>query len=238
MPKKTVRTQATLESPLERSLTAYAIAAGAAAVGLLASASPADARVIFTPAHRRISRDQQINLDLNADGALDFRILIDLNCYTNCQSHLLLLNHNLGTGDVQWSDNRGNAAPLRRGQKIGPKKQFTSTTYVRMATFVTSSLRSSSTGTDIRGPWVNVKHRYLGLKFNIDGKTHYGWARLNVDVKKFTVRVPLVRVPHVFATLTGYAYETVPDKTIVAGDEGTGASLGHLALGTAAKSQP
>ena len=57
------------------------------------------------------------------------------------------------------------------------------------------------------GPWANVQHRYLGLKFFINGKVHYGWARLNVHWY----------VPDVSGTLTGYAYETVPGKSIITG---------------------
>jgi len=60
------------------------------------------------------------------------------------------------------------------------------------------------------GNWVDVKDRYLALKFQIRGKTHYGWARLSVNVTKF----PENRIK---AILTGYAYETIPDKAIVAG---------------------
>jgi hypothetical protein len=39
------------------------------------------------------------------------------------------------------------------------------------------------------------------------GKTHYGWARLSV--KAFFGAIT--------ATLTGYAYETIPNKSIIAG---------------------
>jgi hypothetical protein len=85
------------------------------------------------------------------------------------------------------------------------------------------------------------------LKFLIKGQVHYGWARLTL-----TVKYPIS------ATLTGYAYETVPNKAIVTGktqgpdaegpdveqieptaDQGTRsdlpqpASLGMLALGAA-----
>jgi hypothetical protein len=45
------------------------------------------------------------------------------------------------------------------------------------------------------------------LRFQIKGKTHYGWARLNVSVHKLSI----------VATLTGYAYETIPNKSIIAG---------------------
>jgi hypothetical protein len=76
-----------------------------------------------------------------------------------------------------------------------------------------------------------VKHRYLGLKFKIKGQFHFGWARIAVTTARnnFT------------ATLTGYAYETIPGKGIIAGktkgpDVTTvdPASLGHLAAGASA----
>jgi hypothetical protein len=61
------------------------------------------------------------------------------------------------------------------------------------------------------GQWANggkgVKNRYLGLKFQIKGKTHFGWARLTV---RFNHR-------QWDSTLTGYAYETVANKSIITG---------------------
>ena len=63
------------------------------------------------------------------------------------------------------------------------------------------------------------------------GKIHYGWARLSFQVQNFSIT----------ATLTGYAYETIPNKPIIAG-ETTGqdvaiirpAGLGDLARGVSA----
>ena len=43
------------------------------------------------------------------------------------------------------------------------------------------------------------------------GETHYGWARLSVQVQ-----LPLT----ITATLTGYAYETIPNTSINAGQVG------------------
>jgi hypothetical protein len=54
---------------------------------------------------------------------------------------------------------------------------------------------------------LNVHGRYLGIKFQIKGKSHYGWARLNVAESRS--RFTLV--------LTGYAFETIPGKPIIAG---------------------
>jgi hypothetical protein len=67
-------------------------------------------------------------------------------------------------------------------------------------------------GTGFQGLWANggkgVKDRYLGFKFAIYGKTHYGWARLNVKVG-YSDEV------YINAALTGYAYETIPNKPII-----------------------
>ena len=65
------------------------------------------------------------------------------------------------------------------------------------------------------GPWVGkgngVGNRYLGLKFVIHGKVHYGWARLSVTLGHHW------QYGDVSATLTGYAYETIPNKAIITG---------------------
>lgn len=58
------------------------------------------------------------------------------------------------------------------------------------------------------GQWMYTKNRYIGLTFQINGETHYGWARVAVNVD---------RNVGMNATLTGYAYETIPNKPIIAG---------------------
>jgi hypothetical protein len=30
------------------------------------------------------------------------------------------------------------------------------------------------------GPWLKVKQAFLGLKFVVKGKTHFGWTRIEV----------------------------------------------------------
>jgi hypothetical protein len=65
------------------------------------------------------------------------------------------------------------------------------------------------------GKWGgNLRDRYLGVRFLIDGKTHYGWIRL-------TVTAPSAAGQFMSAMITGYAYETVPNKPISAGTAGT-----------------
>ena len=65
------------------------------------------------------------------------------------------------------------------------------------------------------GPWVGkgqgVRNPYLGLKFVIHGKIHYGWARVSVTLGHQR------QYDDVSGTLTGYAYETIPNKPIITG---------------------
>ncbi len=63
------------------------------------------------------------------------------------------------------------------------------------------------------GPWGHIfdnRARYLGLQFQINGETHFGWARINVVLRQNPRRTWQARV-------TGYAYETIPQKPIRAG---------------------
>jgi hypothetical protein len=60
-----------------------------------------------------------------------------------------------------------------------------------------------------RGPWVNVKDKFLGLKLNVNGQTHFGWAELSVPVGGNGGFV-------VSAHLEGYAYNTVAGQSILA----------------------
>ena len=84
----------------------------------------------------------------------------------------------------------------------------------------------STSGSRWSGLWANhgkgFKHRYLGLKFYVNGKAHYGWARLTTDLDEKN-----------FAVMTGYAYETIPNKPIITGKThgGNEATLGRLAQG-------
>ena len=83
------------------------------------------------------------------------------------------------------------------------------------------------------GPWKDVTDRYLGFRFVIGTGWHYGWARL---------RVKLDAGGAIEGALTGYAYESVPLKPIIAGKtKGKDVitvqpgSLGALAAGASTK---
>jgi len=140
-------------------------------------------------------------------------------CSTSCLNHIYAWGapNNLVAG-LRRNLFVTAAYALRHGSRIGPKKRFLAgSAYV--------------TGSESWGYWRNVTNRYLGLEFKIQGKYHYGWARLSVEfIDPYTPE----------ATLTGYAYETIPNKPIIAGKTHgedvialDSATLGHLARGAA-----
>jgi len=165
---------------------------------MLALAQPAKARIVYTPTHRVIGKDQHYNFDLNHDGITDFTLVNSYGCNQDWCYDVLNANR-VGSNGVEGAPGFLSipyAYALNRGSQIGGSRPFR------------GQLMASSNMGQL-GRWINVTNKYLGFKFQIHGKTHYGWARLNVQIVNSG--------PVIVATLTGYAYETVPDKPIVAG---------------------
>ena len=227
-----------LVAELERRLNAYAGAALATGVSIAALAPPAHAEVVYTPAHTVINGG--LNLDLNHDGTPDFRILMEGPATFNeidvgCATHVTYPNAPRGiacnylTNQV-WGRG-GFASALSAGFPVGPNKSyFQAPKYPFAASMGFVGCKCTTSGGSItRGQWLSTENRYLGLQFVIKAEVHYGWARLNVG---FT------STGRITATLTGYAYETVPNRPIITGktkgpDFVTvgSATLGHLAQG-------
>jgi len=224
------RTPSGLSDSVHRQLNMYALAASAAGVGVVALSQPAEAKIVYTPANRVIGPNQKYDLALNHKHA-DFWFSNNqclggtFPCSSTAWDYLAVgpvsTPANEVVGEQHW------ASALKRGAQISKGQHFSFS--ARMASQCSGI---GCTGPRTNGPWVNVTDRYLGLKFKIDGKFHYGWARLNVAVVKGQFEV--------VATLTGYAYETIPNKPIIAGKtKGPDAiaaqpgSLGQLARGSA-----
>jgi len=189
-----------LSASLDQHLNWYALAASAAGVSLLALAEPSEAKIIYTRTHQDIGFNGIYGLDLNHDGTMDFVI----RNWSSFFGNPLSAKEAYGNA-VEGSGH--SAAALIKGAPIGPRQHFivAATSYAGEKMVVVSC--SVEGGCNTSGPWANVNDGYLGLKFLIHGKTHYGWARLSVAVQNYTIT----------ATLTGYAYETIPNKGICAG---------------------
>jgi hypothetical protein len=176
----------------------YALAASAAGVGMLALAQPAEAKIVYTKTHHVIRANSKFNLDLNHDGITDltFKNNFTRTCttYGSCRS----LVASLAQANQAVYNSYG-AVAMKAGMQIGPKDAF-------LGGLLNMVYKGPNTSAEW-GNWVNVNNRYLGVKFQIKGETHYGWARLSVQVQRLEIT----------AILTGYAYETIPGKGIIAG---------------------
>jgi hypothetical protein len=195
-PFRSRKTPVKLSESVHQHLNMYAIAAGAAGVSVLALAPPTQAKIVYTPAHRVIMGKHEISLDLNHDGIADFTISNHSFCTTDVCGRSLFARPAGNNKVVGVKGIGGPFSALKRGSRIGPRQPF-------------SGLLMAASGTEYAtvGPWLNVEGRYLGLKFFVKGHLHYGWARFNVTAVGMKIT----------ATLTGYAYETVPNKPIIAG---------------------
>ena len=226
---------------LDELLSSYALAATAAGVTLLA-ASPLQAEVIYTPTNITIAHGS-LPIDLNGDGVNDF-VLVD-NFYNVPRSKFPLISSRRlvlgGNPSASAIPLRNEAAVLHSGAVIGSSRTFSPVRQPRLPMAAAKFIYHGTTGTccvDFYGNWQNVKNHYLGLKFKINGQVHFGWARLTV--KSF--QDPNNYVARINVTLSGYAYESNPNQSIVAGNEGGSSSseavpstvkqtLGTLALG-------
>jgi hypothetical protein len=233
------RNASPLSETVHHQLNLYALGATAAGVGALALAQPAEGKIVYTPAHLKILVGKPVALDLNHDGTADFTFGIlsghqDARHATMGPSSsfkILFLyppiksNGGLGNGRL--------VSALSEGAHIGGKDHFATSVNIMGGV---STL--SGKGPYYSGPWADdgkaVDHRYVGLKFVINGKTHYGWARFNAKLYYSNHRAEAK------ALITGYAYETIANKSLRAGNtKGKAgmapASLGHLAAGTAGR---
>lgn len=195
---------------LNKRLLAYAVVAGA---GVTSSALHTYAEVVYTPVDHNV--DLNYHLDLNNDGITDFLIhSSQLSSFGKLEVFPEVIGNRIAAVHKHCYFSTMAAAALASGAPIGPD-----TPQLAQANCMAGEVEGS-----VNGPWLGEKNHYLGFSFLISGKKHFGWARLSMNG---------IGCYGCMATITGYAYETIPGKPIVSGDTGqtTEAALGALALG-------
>jgi hypothetical protein len=229
-------------------LNSYTTAAVAAGVGVLAMVQPAASEVVMT--HKTIQIlpryiiSTNVPLDINGDGVTDFSFgFTSFGPYSYITANLSFANKP-GNGVIA----KGAALDtplvdaLLRGEKVGPSDKFNGAPGLLIQQSDDIEHHSVCTNQKAYGNWNgNKPDRFIGVKFQIKGQTHYGWVRLTVDHS--TVLQGCLQMS---ATITAYAYETVPNKAITIGSSTSDAdrsesvqpsskmdhvSLGALALG-------
>lgn len=233
-----------LSNDLNRKAGLYSLAAAAAGVSLLALAQPAAAEVVVTKKTIHIpvaprSMPEPVRISMANNGVDNFSFILS----SAGVRELLVGGLNPGQNGshnqiIAGGDFYGKALALERGAKVGPAgpSSYFSSFFPLVEGTNTSNGKFYS-----RGYWGgNRKNSYLGVRFLINGQTHYGWIRLTVTTNVKS------GAPSLEATITGYAYETVANKPIKAGTAAmataeiqgpqkmkhqTGPSLGMLAAG-------
>ena len=208
---------ALLPAKLDKTLLAYAAAAGAAGVAMLACAKPAQAEVVYTKVAVRLPIAQGlVQFDINGDGQPDFGLSAFGETHT-CTTYAKRSRPELGCpfhdgvaivpaqpGNEVWSvDSNGNqcAADVPRGARIGSKRDFQGG----------KDLLGVHTGTSegtYYCPWAvnRTPNPFLGVKFtDTTGALHYGWIR--VTIRGINI-----------AFVNDMAYETTPNQPIYAGE--------------------
>jgi len=202
------KTASNLCGSVQHRLNISTLSAVVTLFGVLALTQPSEARIVYRRTHIQV--DNPYHLDLDHDGVTDFTIQQTHVHGDGCAGQrsardTLSETPAQGNGVVMASNY---AAALGRGVEIG-SQSFDSAEQIMADVYKRFFERGGMCVhvQQMQGPWVNVSSRYLGLEFEINGKIHYGWARLSVQAGYVYIN----------ATLTGYAYETVPGKSIKTG---------------------
>jgi hypothetical protein len=232
------RKAARVSALLDRHLAAYALVASAAGASATAVAQTPNRNTIdYTPADITYESSlgshgsHIVNIDLNHDGITD--IVIDWQAYGS-YSHARDAGYYWAL--AAWSapiGNGGMGLPLASGIEIGPMRTFVSGgLFAKTISSYRDGRRHERDGCE--GPFKN-RTTYLGIRFMAGNETHYGWVHLSVNCGP--------DYDGVQGTITGYAYNMLPDGRIAAGQKESGkptkkeestipGTLGALSLGS------
>lgn len=150
------------------------------------------------------------NIDLNNDGINDYQITC-ARSYATCggfgsrafRSYVSV--YALNSNSVIAVTNSANPRAMNFNDSILPGLSLSDTGYFR---YVLSGFNCGST---ILGVWPNSTEHFLGLKLIVGANTYYGWLRMQVFVGSPTT-----------CTIKDYAYNSISNQPILAGETGTG----------------
>ncbi|SDB29814.1 hypothetical protein SAMN03097699_0576 [Flavobacteriaceae bacterium MAR_2010_188] len=141
-------------------------------------------------------------LDLNNDQSIDFTLKSDSD--NNSYEWLeITTSSNDNNGIISISQWYWNPVPLDSDREIFNLSGYSNgEAYESWVFFTIGDCFDSNI--ECYEDWKDKNDKFLGLRFIVDGKTHFGWARLSVTSPTDWV-------------LKDYAYNATPNKPILAG---------------------
>lgn len=203
---------------LIRKLKSYS----ALAVPFVAGAGIANGQVVYTdivPDTVLNHHGDTYNIDLNHDGVVDFTIRIGNAVYAS--NHVLAKF--IAASAAKYNSIGGSTsgryvypAALNFGDMIGSdltglgnKLKWNAGTNQSAASWLQNTQSTNSYGS--YGNWLNSTDQYMALRFLQGQSYYYGWLRMDSRVSHDTV----------YAVLKDFAYQSIGDSSIAAGDTGS-----------------
>ena len=208
-----------LGTKLEKCLLAYASVAAASGVTMLAATQPASAEIVYRQVNIHVNGLRTI--DLNNDGIKDF--IFGMNSTSRYGARFLFVQHAHPIDSIAVTSG-SNPVPLHPGNKIGPSGRFVGGSKGLILAVCSVSCPPLSSGAS--HSWL-YSTSFMGVRFSVNGETHYGWIRL--------------KVPNILLSVTeiiSYAYETTPDTPIIAGQISGNDALGRAAFENSQAPEP
>jgi hypothetical protein len=203
-----MKKNSTLSDKLNKRLKAYSLTAGAVAAG----ATGVNAQINYTDVSPDavISNGDSLLLDVNGDGIDDFEFFV-INGYAGAYSSLYVMRGFAGAyngNGIAGSLTSSYSYPyaLSNGDLVEAGDDFNTGTFQTLGWdyFTTSYAGTLATFGNIR--W-GGGDAYIGLKLDVNGATHLGWARLELDFGTGSI------------ILKDYAYEETACVAIAAGED-------------------
>ncbi|MFN0275210.1 MAG: T9SS type A sorting domain-containing protein [Chitinophagales bacterium] len=203
-------------------LAAYSALAG----GFLFSGLQAQAQLVYTDIDpdETIGIGDNYELDLNDDGNTDFEFIINTFTipsffYTTGTGGLMfdaiiprMLVYPDGGNSVNASTIAGSASTfaypyaMNNGDIVDDDLNFKSNSLQFLGLYL--SVADYPSAGDVYpfanyGNWPNKSNKFMGLKFEVDGETHFGWVRLSMSDLEITI--------------DDYAFDATPETAIETG---------------------